>query len=142
MLLFSTILNIKSNMTQDDFINLVIEWNQSSPHEDNIIQNLVWNGERNIRYEYNNLVLSIEEYQNENIIAVRYEKRDQNGTIWNSDYIMNFNKYRMAIRLDRSFAEDAFKVNLKFSTPHFITLLINKGYLLDDEMLPILQKPK
>ena len=71
MLLFSTILNIKSNMTQDDFINLVIEWNQSSPHEDNIIQNLVWNGERNIRYEYNNLVLSIEEYQNENIIAVR-----------------------------------------------------------------------
>jgi len=35
MLLFSTILNIDKSLTKDDFLNLVIEWNQKSPHDDN-----------------------------------------------------------------------------------------------------------
>ena len=30
MLLFSTILEIDKKLTKDDFINLVIEWNQKS----------------------------------------------------------------------------------------------------------------
>lgn len=48
MLLFSTILEINDRMTKDAFINLVIEWNQGSPHKENIIADIKWNGERNI----------------------------------------------------------------------------------------------
>ena len=40
MLLFSTILNIDKSLTKDDFLNLVIEWNQKSPHDDNVIPDL------------------------------------------------------------------------------------------------------
>ncbi|EMC57613.1 hypothetical protein SMU109_06101 [Streptococcus mutans OMZ175] len=40
MLLFSTILDINKSMTKDKFIELVINWNQGSPHEDNIIPNI------------------------------------------------------------------------------------------------------
>lgn len=50
MLLFSTILDINDTMTKDDFIRLVIEWNQGSSHANNIISGIQWNGERNIRY--------------------------------------------------------------------------------------------
>lgn len=32
MLLFSTIVPIKGDLTKDDFIQLVIDWNQGSPH--------------------------------------------------------------------------------------------------------------
>jgi len=32
MLLFSTMLGINERMTKDEFIRLVIEWNQKSPH--------------------------------------------------------------------------------------------------------------
>ena len=42
MLLFSTILNIDKSLTKDDFLNLVIDWNQKSPHDDNVIPDLIW----------------------------------------------------------------------------------------------------
>lgn len=41
MLLFSTLLEINDTMTKDSFIQLVLEWNQGSPHGENIIQGMV-----------------------------------------------------------------------------------------------------
>ena len=48
MLLFSTLLNIKPSMTKKNFIDLVIEWNQTSTYQENIIDGLVWNNETEI----------------------------------------------------------------------------------------------
>lgn len=48
MLLFSTLLDINNSMTKDSFIELILEWNQGSPHENNIIKNIEWRGERNV----------------------------------------------------------------------------------------------
>ena len=141
MLLFSTLLDINETMTKDAFIKLVLEWNQGSPHDNNIINGINWNGERNIRYGNENLWLDIEEYRNQNIIAVRYEKKEENGIVWDTDYIMNFNKMKMAVRLDRSFTEEALTIDPKFSTPHFITLLIEREYIKKDKDLPILRTP-
>lgn len=141
MLLFSTLLDINDTLSKDDFIKLILEWNQSSPHENNIIKGITWNGERNICYSDENRWLDIEEYRNENIIAVRYEKKDENGIVWDSDYVMNFNKMKMAVRLDRSYTEDAMTIDSKFSTPHFITLLIERGYIKKDRNLPVLRTP-
>lgn len=128
-------------MTKDDFIQLVIEWNQGSPHKTNIIPNITWNGEHNIRYGDEYLWLDIKEYKNKDVIAVRYEKREADGVIWDTDYIMNFVERKMAIRLDRSYTADAFVLDSKFSTPHFITLLIDKGYLEYDSDLPVIRTP-
>lgn len=141
MLLFSTLLDINTTLDKDTFIKLVLEWNQGSPHENNIIKNISWNGERNVHYGDENLWLDIVEYRNQNIIAVRYEKRDENGIVWDTDYVMNFNSMKMAVRLDRSYTEDALTIDQKFSTPHFITLLINKGYIKEDGNLPVLRNP-
>ena len=141
MLLFSTILDINKSMTKDAFIQLVIEWNQSSSYENNIISDMVWNGERNIRYGSDGLWLDIEEYRNQNIIAVRFEKKEEDGSVWDTDYVMNFNSMKMAVRLDRSYTEDALDADPKFSTPHFITLLINHRYLKKDGNLPVLREP-
>lgn len=137
MLLFSTILDINETMTQNDFIRLVIEWNQGSPHANNVIPGIHWNGERNIRYGEDGLWLDIEEYRNQNIIAVRYEKKEDDGAIWDTDYVMNFNLMKMSVRLDRSYTAEALDADPKFSTPHFITLLIERGYLQDDHQLSV-----
>ncbi|MCR5676882.1 MAG: hypothetical protein K6G13_02490 [Agathobacter sp.] len=137
MLLFSTILDINETLTKDDFIRLVIEWNQGSPYTNNIISGIQWNGERNIRYGGDGLWLDIEEYRNQNIIAVRYEKKDDDGAIWDTDYVMNFRTMKMSIRLDRSYTAEALDADPNFSTPHFITLLIERGYLKDDHHLPV-----
>lgn len=141
MLLFSTILDINESLTRDKFIELVIEWNQKSPHAENVIPNLSWNGERNIRFGTDSLWLDIEEYRNEEIIAVRYEKVEPDGIIWDSDYVMNFRERRLAIQLDRSYKEDALAVRADFSTPHFITMLIANGYLKKDGMLAVRREP-
>ena len=132
MLLFSTVLSINKSMTKDDFIKLVIEWNQSSPHKAHVIENINWNGERNIRFGDELLWLDIEEYSNENIIAVRYEICEANGSIWGSDFVMNFNDMKMAVKLDRSYTDDAMMDDFKFYSPYLIALLIDKGYLEED----------
>ena len=140
MLLYSTLLQIKDNMTKEDFIKLVIEWNQSNPREENIIKGICWNGEKDIHFGDEKLWLEIIEYRNKNIIAVRYEKVAEDGAIWDTDYIMNFDEMRLAIRLDRSYLEKAVITGAQFSTPHFITLLIQKGYLCPDNGLEILRE--
>lgn len=143
MLLFSTTLDIHEKMTVDDFIALVIEWNQGSivKHPEVVIPDIIWNGEHNVRYGNDMIWLDIQEYRNQNITAIRYEKQLNDGVIWDTDYVMNFNTYQMTIRLERSFTEDAFADPSERSTPYFITMLIDKGYVLDDKDLPILYKP-
>lgn len=141
MLLFSTLLDVEGTLTKEKFIELVITWNQESHYEENIVPNLKWNGEMNIRYGNDKCWLEIEEYRNGNIIAVRYEKAEDNGRIWDTDYIMNFNESRMAILLDRSYTGDANYWDPNFSTPHFLTLLIEGGYLKDDNGLPVGREP-
>lgn len=132
MVLYSTILDIKESMSKEAFIELVIEWNQGSPYQENIIPDIKWNGEKSIRFGDDNLWLEIIEYRNKNIIAVRYEKITEDGVIWDTDYIMNFDEMRMAIRLDRSYQERAIVTNAEFSTPHFISLLMQKDYIKPD----------
>lgn len=141
MLLFSTILNIDNSLTKDEFLKLVIEWNQGSRHNDNIITNLMWDGSYNQKFGNEKVSLDFKEYRNEDILAVRYEKKLDDGVIWNTDYIMNFKESKMSIMLDRSFTEDAINVDRSFKTPVFIKLLIEKGYVLDDNNLPITMNP-
>ena len=141
MLLFATMLKTNKKMTKDAFIRLVVEWNQSSSYPENIIPNLVWDGQYTTSYKTENLRLDIEEYRKEKIVAVRYEKRDAEGVIWDSDYIMNFKDMKMSIRLDRSYLEEALKVDPEFSTPRFISMLIDGGYLKADNGLEVRRTP-
>lgn len=136
MLLFSTILEINPKLTKDNFIKLVIEWNQNG-HRESRISNIQWNGERNIRFEDGNKWMEIQEYRNKNIIAVRYEKKEADGAVWDTDYIMNFSAMKMSVRLERSYVEDALPVNRKFFTPYFVSLLIDRGYIKKDGNLEV-----
>ena len=141
MLLFSTILEINENLTKDAFIQLVIDWNQGSTHKDNVIPGIQWNGEHNVRYGDEKMWLAIEEYRNQNIIAARYQQTDSDGAIWATDYVMNFTEWKMAVQLDRSFLAEALTVDPKFSTPHFIAMLADAGYLKMDGNLPVGKNP-
>ena len=101
MLLFSTMLAINDSLTKEKFIELVIKWNQGSPHADNVISGIEWNGERNIKFEDGRLSLAIEEYRNGNTIAVRYEKKDADGVVWDTDYAEDFTSCMQAYLLQQ-----------------------------------------
>lgn len=89
MLLYSTMLDVKDSLTKEKIIRLAIKWNQESQYEENIIPCLSWDGQMNVRYGDDRHFLEIEEYRNGNTVAIRYQKLEANGRIWNSDYVMN-----------------------------------------------------
>lgn len=141
MLIFSTMLDINRTLTKDNFIALIIDWNQNSSYAENVITDLKWDGNMNVRYGNAHCWLEIEEYKSGNIVAVRYEKAEANGRIWDTDYIMNFDESRMAIQLFRSYKGDASEWDPAFATPHFLTTLIQEGYIKDDNGLIVDRQP-
>ena len=79
MLLFSTVLEINSKMTRDNFMELIVEWNANTPHAENRISGLVWNGKTSFRWGTDNLWLAVEEYAKQSTLAGRYEKKEKSG---------------------------------------------------------------
>ena len=141
MLLFSTILDMQDHVTPDDFIKLVLEWNEGSKYADNRVTGIDWHGEHNVRYGDARLWMEFVEYPEQGILAVRHEKITKDGVAWDSDFIMNYREKRIAVQLDRTYSENALVIDGAFSTPHFITLLIEKGFVRDDADLPVLRTP-
>lgn len=140
MILFSTTLKVKETFTKEKFVQLVIQWNKTSPYKENMVPDLNWNGEYNIRFGNDLIWLEIEEYRNKNIVAVRYEKNEE-SVIWTTDYIMNYERMEITITLERAFLENILIDDLKYSTPHFISMLVDSGYLLDDNGLEVSHTP-
>ncbi len=141
MLLFSTILDINPSLTVDEFIRLAVEWNQKSLRHENIIPGIEWHGEHNAKFGSEDNWLAIKEYETKNIVAVRHEKTSPDGVVWATEFIMNFAEMKMSVRLDRSYSEQVQGIDAEFSTPHFITLLIQDGHLTDDNGLAVLREP-
>ena len=141
MLLFSTILDVLPSVTPEDFLRLVLEWNAGSKYAENIVSGIEWHGERTIRYGDSQLWLEFAEYPEKQIIAARHEKITAGGVAWDSDFVMNFAEHRLAVRLDRTYSEEALVVDAAFSTPHIISLLIEKNFLAEDGDLPVLRTP-
>ncbi len=135
MLLFSTMMDINEKMTREKFFELIEEWNEGQYYEENRIPGFKWEGQFGEKIGSERLWLSVEEYQSS--VAVRFEKRNPDGAVWDTDYVMNFRNMKMAIRLERSYTEDALTVDGQFSAPYFITLLIDKGYLKRDNGLEL-----
>lgn len=141
MLLFSTILNLTDKLTKEDFVRLIIDWNQNSPHTVNVIPDLHWNGEMNIKFGDETRFLEINEYRNKNIVAIRFQTVEEDGLVWHTDFVTNFDEMRMAIQLDRSYREDAVSLSTDYLAPQFIMLLIKNGYLQPDRDLRISHLP-
>lgn len=141
MVLFSTLLNFRETMTPDAFLSLVFQWNEEngSSYSENHIPDIEWDGSHSFRYATERLCLEAQEY--DDIIAVRFEKLAETGAVWNTDYIANFRERRIAVRLERSFSEEALNPDPTFSTPHFLSLLIREDYLCEDGPLPVLREP-
>lgn len=136
MQIYSAIFPVKESLSQDDLINLVIEWNQRSPH--NKISNLNWDGKkRNIKFEEENLSLSIEEIRTYNTIAIRFHQFDENNIIWNTDIVVNFNTHIFSIKIDRETTAETTGFIPQFKTPILVNMLLDRGYIGMDNDLEI-----
>lgn len=139
MQIYSAIFPVKESLSQDDLINLVIEWNQGSPH--NKISNLNWDGKkRNIKFEDGNLSLAIEEIRTYNTIAIRFHQFDENNIIWNTDIVVNFNTHIFSIKIDRETTADTIGFIPQFKTPILVNMLLDGDFIGMDNDLEISAK--
>lgn len=139
MQIYSAIFPVKESLSQDDLINLVIEWNQGSPH--NKISNLNWDGKkRNIKFEDGNLSLAIEEIRTYNTIAIRFHQFDENNIIWNTDIVVNFNTHIFSIKIDRETTADTIGFIPQFKTPILVNMLLDRDFIGMDNDLEISAK--
>jgi len=72
MLLFSTIFDIEETLNADDFIRLVLQWNETSSRIENRVQNINWQGEHTVRFGDEKLCLEFIEYAEKNVITARH----------------------------------------------------------------------
>ncbi|MBR0225271.1 MAG: hypothetical protein IJL92_04345 [Thermoguttaceae bacterium] len=141
MLIYSSMASTKETLTPDVFVDLIITWNQGGKFNridgiDKIREN------RNVRIGTKDLWLEIQEYRDKNIIATRLEQNDRRGSVWDADFVVNFNERRLLARLDRSFVYDGSKLAaFRGKPPYFINLLIDRGYLEKDDLFPVLYRP-
>lgn len=139
MQIYSAIFPVKESLSQDDLINLVIEWNQGSPH--NKISNLNWDGKkRNIKFEDGNLSLAIEEIRTYNTTAIRFHQFDENNIIWNTDIVVNFNTHIFSIKIDRETTADTIGFIPQFKTPILVNMLLDRDFIGMDNDLEISAK--
>ena len=99
------------------------------------------NGSYSGRFGDAKLSLEFVDDPEKDLMTVRHEKVTAYAVVRATDYVVNFEEKKIFIRLDCTYREDALVMNGAFSTPHFITLLIEGGYLADDQDLPVLRTP-
>ena len=143
MLLYTNTMQIRDTLTPDAFIALAIQWNQGSSWSENVIRGISWNGEHSVRFGTDEIWMAIEEYHGGEIIAVRYQKTDEDGTAWISDFVMDFVDWELTVRLYQNFPPDRphKRRSTYFVPPYFPRLLIDHGYVLEDGPLPVAYEP-
>ncbi len=139
MLLYSIPLHFNETLTEDTFIALAIQWNQVSSHRENVVPELNWSGEHRVRFGTEEVWLGIKEVPGQDIIAIRYSKQDPDGTVWTSDFVANFRTRILTVQLNRQDEEEGRRS--PWTPPFFPRLLINRGYLEEDGILPVLNTP-
>ncbi len=137
MLLYQTQLKFSEELTKESLIEAIIKWNDESFYQVNRIPNINWDGKsKHIDAGAEGLSLKLDEYRNENIIAMRYEK-NADGVLWKTDVVANFNERKLAIILDRTFDPNEITNRRDFSAPKIAEYLVNTGCILDDGQLPV-----
>lgn len=137
MLIFSTKLPVKDSFTKEKFFELVIQWNQGSPHDR--IDGLVWNGGHQHRWGDEKRVLEITEY--DAVAAAHFVRNEMHGVNWTTEFILHTERKEIGIYLSREATENTIYFHKEFKPPYFVKLLMRDGFLASDEGIPISDRP-
>lgn len=140
MQIYSTSFPVSEELTPEVLINLVIKWNQGSPH--NKITNLNWDGKsKNVKFGDGNLSLAIEEVRKHNLVAIRLHQFDENSIIWNTDIVVDFDKHIFSIKLDRETTINTVGFVPKFKPPVIVNMMLEEKFVGTDNDIPISSNP-
>lgn len=139
MQLFSTRLCVTKDLTVERFAELFVRWNQGSPHPENHIPEFIWNGQTQGRWGDANVWAEFRYFVEKDTFAARFQKMDDDGSVWDTDFVLLPSEQQLYVQLHRSFVDESALIQRSFSTPAIIGMLADEGYLACDGDLPVLK---
>ncbi len=109
MQIYSAMIPVKETFSKKEFVRLLLEWNQGSPHD----------RMKGVRWQEEQRLLAVEDLPEKRIIAARFQKTDSYGMIWTSDLVLNLEEKRLSVRLDQEVTEQTSSFFLPFFSPIF-----------------------
>ena len=110
MLIFSTKLPVKETFTKQKFFELVVRWNQGSPHDR--IDGVAWDGGAHHRWGDEVRMLEITEH--DEIAAARFVRNEAHGVNWNTEFILRTDRKEIGIYLSREATENTIYFHKNF----------------------------
>ena len=136
MLIFSTRLPVKDTLTKEKFFELVVRWNQDSPHHR--IDGIEWDGGYRHRWGDMKNMLEITEY---NDVAAAHFVQSEHGVHWTTEFILHTERREIGIYLSREATENTIYFHKEFKPPYFLKLLMRENVLGSDGGLAISEYP-
>lgn len=137
MLIFSTRLPVKDTLTKEKFFELVVRWNQDSPHHR--IDGIEWDGGYRHRWGDMKNMLEITEY---NDVAAAHFVQSEHGVHWTTEFILHTERREIGIYLSREATENTVYFHKEFKPPYFLKLLMRENVLGSDGGLAISEYPQ
>ena len=122
MVTYTTKFPINDLFDKNEFIKLVIKWNQGSKFDR--IENLLWDG---TTYEHewiqDNISLSVQEIESESIVASRLKKEDEHG-MWMTDFVLNASEKTLAVSVSLETTEFTTDFFPTYYPPFFVKMVL------------------
>lgn len=140
MIIYSTKIYVKDSLNTLEFIRLAIQWNQNSSYD--AIPGLSWDGSHSYSSEYHNRKFCIQILEEDHIVAIHFQREEDNDALWSQDFIFYDGKTSpptLSIQILRESCN-----NIPFvpdgRPPRFVRMLLDAGYGGMDSELPISNK--
>ncbi|WP_087234324.1 hypothetical protein [Pseudoflavonifractor sp. An176] len=143
MLVFSTRLPLKAEVTHQDCLKLFTEWVIGSPHYQ--IDELYFNVDSHDDYDYtkNNITFSVRHYKDESIelSACRLQNREEN-LVWDNDCVILTSEGQRSLLIQLNCNWTDFRTDLPpIHKPYIVRMFVEKGYCGFDGKIPVTDTP-
>lgn len=137
MIIFSTKFYVKKELTMEKFIELAFQWVNGSPHYG--FDGISWNGEPIYEIETEKQKFSIVQSNDETMLALRLENRDDENVIWTNDFVYEEGDLNniVLVRLARDAADKESFISRSFNRPRLMKMILKLGYGAMDNDMPI-----
>ena len=138
MVTYTTKFPINDSLTKSEFVKTVIKWNQGSKYDK--INDLAWNEtDFNCSWKQENIVLSLQEIQEKEIIASRLQKEDEHG-VWCTDFVLDNANMMLSISVTLETTEFTTDFFPTYYPPFFVKMILFGEFSGDDNGIRVLNK--
>lgn len=143
MLVFSTRLPLKNEITKESCLNLFIEWITESPNYP--IETIPYDVSSDEDYDYakGNLSFSIRHYKDDKVVisACRFENRE-NNVVWINDCILLCENGKKSLLVQLNCNRNDYNTQLPpIHKPYIVRQFVERGFCCDDNGIPVTDVP-